>query len=358
MGKTGIRNTVTILFIAFVFNLPLLCRGKNKGKKVSVLPVPAIGYSPETRTYIGAVSLFTFNFADDTLTRTSNAKVEFNYTWNRQIIAETGWNYFSPEENWFTRGLLHFSKYPDLYYGIGFNTPEKNEVSFQSNRLIIENDVFRNLGNNWFLGAGVNFTSYAKIRYLDEGSLYPELTDSRSIGAGIFLLKDTRDNILSPEEGSFLELGSSFNFSQSSYSVTTFDLRKYFGFGNPGNPVLAGRLYHSSVWGEPPFYGFPEMGGDKLARGYFKGRFRDKNLSSLQLEIRSRIYRRLGLAAFGGISIIYGELNRVANESFKPNAGIGLRFLVDRKENTNLRIDYAAGIDGQSGLYIGFGEAF
>jgi hypothetical protein len=132
-----------ILIVSILIANAVHCQESNPGKRISVLPVPAIGYSPETRTYIGAVTLFTFNNVTDSLTRSSNASIEFNYTWNKQLILESDWNYFFPREVWFTRGLVHYSKYPDLYYGIGFNTPEAGEVNFQSNRFIFDVDVFR-----------------------------------------------------------------------------------------------------------------------------------------------------------------------------------------------------------------------
>lgn len=74
--------------------------------KIKVLPVPAFGHSPETSTYIGAVCLFTLDFYRDTLTRISNAKLEFNYTWRKQMIFEAGWNYFFREEKWYTQGTI------------------------------------------------------------------------------------------------------------------------------------------------------------------------------------------------------------------------------------------------------------
>ncbi len=351
-----IRQAILVVFVFVHLFAP--GQEKKETRNFSVLPVPAIGYSPETKTYIGAVTLFTFNNPDDSLSRTSNAKIEFNYTWNKQVIVESGWNYFSPGEKWFTRGLLHYSKYPDLYYGIGFETPEENEVSFQSNRAVLEADAFRNVGNKWFAGAGVNFKSYNKIEYLEEGDYYPELSNGNNFGVKIMLLKDSRNNILTPSKGNYLEFSNSFNFSESFYSVTTIDFRKYLEFGKKENQVLAGRIYHSTVWGNPPFYDYAEIGGDKLTRGYYLGRFRDKNLSTVQLEYRNHLFWRIGMAAFGGISMVYEEFNKIQNKAFKPNAGLGLRFLVDKKENTNLRIDYALGREGQSGFYISFGESF
>lgn len=358
MNKAFILNSVFLFFIALVFIAKTSGQDKKSTRNFSVLPVPAIGYSPETKTYLGAVTLFTFKNAGDSLSRSSNAKIEFNYTWNKQVIVESGWNYFLPDENWFTRGLLHYSKYPDLYYGIGFNTTEQSEVSFQSNRIILETDVFRNLKNNLFLGAGINYKSYRNIEYPEDSVFYPELKNENNFGVKIILMNDSRNNILSPTEGKYFEISNSFNFGQSFYSIVAIDYRHYFNPGKNTNQILAGRFFHTSVIGNPPFYDYAEIGGDKYVRGYYLGRFRDKNLSSLQLEYRNHLFWRIGMAAFGGISMIYNSVNTVQKESLKPNAGLGIRFLVDKNEGTNLRLDYAIGADNQSGFYISFGESF
>ncbi len=81
---------------------------RSSGYKVKVLPVPAFGYSPETKSYIGAVCLINLNFYQDCFTRSSNAKIEFNYSWYKQVILETDWNYFYKHENWFTQWLVIF----------------------------------------------------------------------------------------------------------------------------------------------------------------------------------------------------------------------------------------------------------
>ena len=91
------------------------------------------------------------------------------------------------------------------------------------------------------------------------------------------------------------------------------------------------------------------MGGDEFVRGYFFGRFRDKNLSTLQTEIRSPSLWRFGLAAIGGISTLYDNFSNFSKQ-FWPNYGAGLRFLIDRKENINLRLDYVLGAHDNSGF--------
>lgn len=357
MGKLSIRYIVIFLGLIFIAS-PVKPAVKNKKKRISVLPVPTIGYSPETKTYIGAVTLFTIKSLNDTTTRTSNADIEINYTWNKQLIFESGWNYFFPKENWFTKGIIHYSKYPDLYYGIGAKTSENNKTNFQSNRLALNLDVFRKLKNNIFLGLGFVHKRYYDIKYLGNGIKYPELINSKTSGLKIIFLNDNRDNILSPSTGSFFEFNNSFNSGSDFYFITKADYRKYFNFGSQGKNVVACRFFHSSIIGEPPFYDYAIIGGDGFARGYYLGRFRDKNFTTTQVEFRSKIFWRVGMAVFGGISAVYNNISSFSYECLKPNAGLGLRFLIDKKENTNLRIDYALGSGGQNGFYISFGESF
>lgn len=327
-------------------------------KKIKILPVPTFGYSPETKTYVGAVALFTLNLYQDQLTRTSNAKIEFGYTWNKQIIVETQWNYFFRDEAWFTRGWIHFSKYPDLYYGIGSDTQANGEIKFESNRTIIDIDALKKIKTNVFAGAGIRYYSYGKMSYFENVNPYPELESSTSIGLKVIFLKDSRNNILNPTTGTYLDLNNSYNIDGSFYSKLGIDWRKYFTLKYNRNHVLAGRVYSNFTFGEPPFYDYSLIGGDKFVRGYLYGRFRDYHFSTLQLEYRMKLFWRFGLAGFGGMSMVYHEIDHIDQQTFKPNAGLGLRFLVDKTENTNLRIDYAIGSNGQDGFYITFGEAF
>lgn len=347
----------TVVFIVF-FSIGGWCHEKKTYRKITVLPVPVIGFTPETRTYVGAVTLFTFSNLNDTLTRSSNAGIEFNYSWNKQIIAETDWNYFSPGERWLLRGLAHFSKYPDLYYGLGVSTPQSNEIKFQSNRLIFDTDFLRKIKTDVFIGAGLIYKSYQKLKFFTSTVSYPELKDAYSFGVKLLFLIDSRNSILSPTGGQYLEISNTFNCNASIYDAVLFDYREYFNFGKQKNSVLAGRFYHNTVFGNPPFYDYALFGGDENVRGYYLGRYREKNLTTTQLEYRQKLCKRFGFSAFGGVSLLFGEVSKVKNESFKPNAGFGLRFLVDKTEGTNLRIDYAVGTHNQSGFYISFGESF
>ena len=327
-------------------------------KKVKILPVPTIGYSPETKTYVGAVALFTLDFYQNDNTRTSNTKLEINYTWNNQLIVESQWNYFFNHELWFTRGLIRYSKYPDLYYGTGAETQSEDELKYESERIVLDIDALKKLNRRNFVGLGFRYYNYYNLSFFDAANTYDELVDKSTFGFKLIYLNDSRNNILTPTKGMFVEIMNTHNFTDLYYSQLNLDLRKYFQLPFNDQHIVAARFFTSLVFGEPTFYDYSLIGGDKYVRGYFYGRFRDQHLSTLQMEYRLPLFWRFSLAAFGGISMIHHEFADINGNSFKGNIGGGIRFLVDKKDNTNLRLDYAIGNNEQSGFYISFGESF
>lgn len=324
---------------------------------MKVLPFPAFGYSPETSTYVGAVSLFTFNVSKDSFSRQSNAKLEFNYTWKRQLILDCGWNLFSKHEAWFSKGQIVYSRFPDLYYGIGIGAEEAGKVAYSSHRFISDVSALKQIKAHLFTGINLKYTAYWKVRPVNSDSLhYPELRNRKSYGIGYAVLKDSRNNILTPVKGSYVYAAAAFNFSESSYLELTMDFRRYKTWND--RYTLSARIINDFTFGNPPFFDYSVLGGDKFVRGYYYGRYRDKNLSSLQAEFRLPLFRRFGLAVFGGVSRLYPGLLQINASKSQLNGGLGLRFLVDKTDQTNLRLDYAIGSQNNSGFYVSFGESF
>lgn len=325
----------------------------SEDKVVRLLPVPAIGYEPETTTYLGGVILFTINPYRDGLTRTSNAKLEFNYTFRNQAILDMGWNYFFREEKWFTRGYMEASYYPDFYYGIGASSNQDGEVLFESRRWIADLNLFRQALPKFFIGFGAYLANYTRIEQRHQQS-FPELRDQALLRVVVTAFYDDRDNLLNPRDGSYMELTLGHTQSERNYPFGLLDFRQYLPW-NEG--VFAMRLLSRHVGTGAVFFDQSIMGGDEAVRGYFYGRFRDRNMTTTQYELRTSTWHRLGLACFGGLSYLYHDVAG-SNARLFYNYGAGLRFLIDRKEQVNLRFDYAIGADGQSGFYIGFGESF
>lgn len=342
-------------FILFLIGIQASLFSQDK-KKVGILPVPAFGHSPETNTYVGAVTLFTFDIYNDSLTRISNVDFEFNYTWNKQIILESTWNYYFREESWYTQGKIHYSKYPDVYYGIGANTLKSQEVLFDSRRTIVDVNLFKHLDKKIFVGLGLTYQNYRDVENSDSAIHYPELTNQSVLGPGFLLLKDTRNNILNSTSGTYFLIDLGYYFSENRYSKLIFDLRNYHTIHQ--KYILAWRFYNSFIPGSPAFFDYSLIGGDNAIRGFRTGRYRDKNMSFVQVETRLPLFWRFGIAVFGGVTGIYSSFNTLDQNTIKSNLGLGLRFLIDKKENINLRFDYAIGSKGHDGFYVAFGESF
>ena len=181
----------------------------------------------------------------------------------------------------------------------------------------------------------------------------------RVVGAGPQINWDSRDNIFNPTSGhlytlsaSFFNsaLGSDFDFSRRS-----IDLRKYWSLA--ATQVLAVQGVAQFMSGSPPFQVLAQLGGPELMRGYYQGRYRDRNLLALQVEYRRSVWRRLGLVLFGGVGDVAARLDDFRTRDFKHSVGWGLRFCINRDENINLRLDFGYGKD-TSGTYITMTEAF
>ena len=97
-------------------------------------------------------------------------------------------------------------------------------------------------------------------------------------------------------------------------------------------------------------------------RGYYTGRYRSQNLLAAQTEYRFRFIPRVGAAAFLGFGNVYSFRGFSFND-LKPSTGAGLRYFINPKNGTTLRLDYAFGEKRanekrQQGFYLSFGEAF
>jgi hypothetical protein len=93
-------------------------------------------------------------------------------------------------------------------------------------------------------------------------------------------------------------------------------------------------------------------------RGYFQGRYRDKFYAMLQVEYRQYFTKRFGFVVFGGLGDVASELIEYDFGSLKYSYGGGLRFLFNKKQKINLRMDIGFGQDGNRGVYFGIEEAF
>jgi hemolysin activation/secretion protein len=121
-------------------------------------------------------------------------------------------------------------------------------------------------------------------------------------------------------------------------------MRKFQSLKKGKSGVFAFQYFVNIMGGDPPFYQLALLGGTKRVRGYYEGRYRDKNAMSTQVEYRSPFWRnRIGFAAFTGTGLVFHNFADFDLHYLKPSLGGGLRLKFNRKENIHFRIDVAYG---------------
>lgn len=343
------------MFIAFA---PTLRAGADTtivGKKLSILPVPAIGYAPETNMYFGGVVLFSKKITQDD--RASNAKVELNYSLKNQLIIEIGWNIFTQNEKFNFKGNLQRRNFPDFYYGASERKYAPAPITYDSKRTNTWVSASKQILPFTFMGALLRYSEYWDIVTKNSAIIYEELHEAKTYGAGVTFLIDSRSNLLNPKSGKYMEITPSLNKAiEQPYVKIIADFRHYQRISKHWCASI--RLYNEYNTANPPFFDMAIMGGDQLIRGYYLGMYRSKGLSVAQTEIRGSIYQRLGAAFFGGAGLPFWDTSSLQSLHLKPNVGAGLRYLIDKTGDVNLRLDFAHSLREGFGFYIAFGESF
>lgn len=182
---------------------------------------------------------------------------------------------------------------------------------------------------------------------------------STTSALGVHIQHDLRDSQFYPTKGALIDIVGDFfqgNFgSDFSYQSYTFAFNKFSSISP--RQVFAFRVFGCATAGHVPFYDLCMLGMHNDIRGYKTGRYRDRLMLTTQAEYRLELPKRFGLAAFFGVGEVAPELGAFNNNNLKPAGGAGVRFTLAKKNHVNLRVDYAAGLQG-GGVYMGVSEAF
>ncbi len=337
----------------------------SEPKLSGLIPIPVIYYTPETKLAFGVAAQYYYRpEGADLSARPSTLTPVFIYTTNGQILAEFHSDLWWSQEEYYFTGFAGYSKFPDKFYGIGNDTSQDDEEDYTPRYTRLRASIERRFVSALRLGVGYQL-EVSRLDEIEEGGILDQgdiIGSEAGVISGVSLLAswDTRDNIFSASRGHYHQLnvglyGGAFG-SDYGFGRYEFDLRGYIK--TMPNHVLALQGYFGFESGDPPFQHLFLFGGEEMMRGYYLGRFRDKNMIALQAEYRIvPIFWRIGAVVFGGIGDVAAEPSSFALRDFKYSIGGGIRFLLIRAEGIALRFDFGFG-DGDSGFYITLGEAF
>jgi len=337
---------------------------KKTAKRQSLIFLPVVFYTPETRWAGGGLLNYFFTLSDDAQkNKPSTLMPSVIYTQNHQVTAELILNLFFPKDAYRLNGYLSFNRFPDKFYGIGNNTSAKNEENYLPQFFRVRVKIQKKVADGLYAGLSYEYENSRLTDFTGDGLLAKDdIPGSRGgtvSGIGAVITSDSRDRIFAPATGRYYRFSVQMFRSAwaSDYRFTryAFDLRNYF---SPfSSHVLALRVQAVTNKGQTPFRQMPLLGGQFLMRGIYQGRFRDKNMITVQSEYRLPLRKRFGLTGFLSAGEVAPQIDRFALKEFKYSYGMGLRFMLNPKEGVNLRMDFGFSKD-DSGIYLSIGEAF
>lgn len=344
-----------------------LANDTTSNAKPRFLVYPTIGYAPETSWEFGLSSLFVYYAKGDTTNRLSEVNGFTFFTLENQYGLWFDHNLFTDKNKWIFPGRFRYQSFPVLFHGIGPDSPAEYIALVNTRQLQIKERVLRQVLPNFYTGLELDFQRLSSVSFIPVAA-YPELelptgskgSDNLAFGWGI--LYDTRHNVLNVREGIYSELallrydkawGSDFSFT-----TVISDNRFYKSIND--RDVLAAQVLGQFNIGDIPFNQLALLGGESINRGYYLGRFRDKNQLAAQVEYRMLplpFAKRWGAAVFGSSGTVFNNISQLSFDNIVWSGGGGVRFLIFPKKDIYTRVDVALTREGP-GFYFFIGEAF
>lgn len=325
------------------------------------LPAPSLSYKPETNWSLGMALIGNYSPENQPQDQASSFQLDLAYTLNRQLIADLDHHILVYSGIWLLEGSNSLYHYPEKYYSPG---DDSRSESIEYWRLSLDNQIFRYLKADWYAGVVYRFEQIKNLKYQTGGVFDTEkpvgFQGGISQGLGVGIVHDSRGNFLNPKKGgAYLKFSSLFfqAFFGGDFEFERFDLdiRKYFGVGT--HSIMAFQIAGTATTPGAPFKMQGLLGGSQIMRGYYRGRYWGLNSLAIQAEWRIPVYKFLGATGFMGTGNVANDLSDLFTQTPLMAYGFGLRILIDKKTQANLRLDFAFGKNSQ-GMYFGYGEAF
>ena len=358
LSSSGYSQSKAIQLFNKMFN------DTTSGAKPKWIAYPTLAYSPETRWEIGAAAVLLYYAKKDTSNRLSEVSGFSFFTLERQYGIHLEHALYSDKAKWFGLGKIKAQSYPLSYFGIGPNIIGDELAIANANFVLIRERLLRKVRGNWYFGMELDYEQLSKVHFdwLDQpaptGSILGE-DGYNNLGLGLGLVYDNRHNVLNVRHGFLSEIGYLFyepTWGSTNRLRTLFiDNRAFFSLKTRN--VLATQMIGQFSQGNVPFNQLSMIGGEMMMRGYYLGKYRDKNMLAMQVEHRwlpFKFSKRIGGALFAGVGSVAPDLKF---DKLLWTAGGGMRILLFPKRDVYTRLDIGLNPDGY-GIYLFIGEAF
>jgi outer membrane protein assembly factor BamA len=323
--------------------------------------LPVVSYAPETSLVLGGYVMRYFRLDEKSHDTTLGAIVTGSF--KRQFTVELMPEIYFARNDYRVGAQLIAQNFPDRFFGVGNSASDTTAENYGRRSFVLRTNFRRRIAGQFYGGLTTDLF-FASIDIEEPDGLlatrdYVGEEGGVSSGVGLAASYDDRDERAYTMRGAFVELllvpylrgfGSDYQSFRS-----TFDGRYFVPTWK--RQALGLRYFLDAARGEVPFYLLPQFGGPNSMRGYFRGKFRDTTVHTLEAEYRAHVWWLFGAAAFAGVGQVGESFSEMVSAPLRPAVGGGVRFDLSGGDGYNLRVD-AAGWPGEFGFYVAILEAF
>ncbi|RZK90832.1 MAG: hypothetical protein EOO62_34510, partial [Hymenobacter sp.] len=253
-------------------------------KRLTILPIPVLFYQQETGVGYGLGGLLSGRLGTDTITRSSNARVQYWTTQQSQNLLQFVHTIYSPGEKFYLNGEISSYKNRLYYFGVGNEVSNSSRSFLDFNLFIINQRFQKSIAKNQFLGLQYRFSRVYNIapengRVNDDGDDIPGTNyfyqdprvDQRQrqnfgvSGVGPVYTFDSRDVALGASKGNLLDLQVMFNgkFVGSDYNFVRYQIdARHFQRIFSDKTILALQYLGQFHSGDVPWHALAGLGAN------------------------------------------------------------------------------------------------
>lgn len=330
---------------------------KTFEKKMDFTFVAGPSYSSKTSLSIGVLAAGLYRIdRRDSLSSPSNVSLFGNVSISGYYYAGISGNTFFKKNRHRIDYELGFRSQPSLFWGLGYDAAMNNpDGKYTAKKYQVDVQYKYALVRSLYAGGTLSF-NHTRAKDLST----PEYLNGQEskytvTGIGTFLEYDSRDIVTQPFSGWYVGIsGIIYPKGLSNCKNTLWRVEvtvdKYQELWR--DAVLAIDLYGEFNSFKTPWTMNAMLGGNFRMRGYYEGHFNDLDMITAQVELRQRIFNRIGAVVWGGAGNVFPSFRKFDWSKTLPNYGIGLRW--ELKTRMNVRFDYGFGKKVQGKLINSF----
>lgn len=340
-------------------------RDRTFEKKIDITFIGGPSYSSDKSLCLSvlAAGLYRVDRSDPT-TPPSNVSLYGTVSINGYYyVGITGNTFFSRGKHRLDYDLGLYSQ-PTKFWGLGYDDAVNNgAVKYTAKKYKVSAKYMYAIMKHTYIGVTADF-NYTGAKHLKNIQyIHGQKLHYTGAAAGTFIEYDSRDVVTYPTKGIYLSARCSVQpkaAGDCGYTIWRGSVTADFYQRVWKGGVIAADLYGEFNSAHTPWTMYATLGGSNRMRGYYEGRFNDLDMVTAQIELRQRIWRRIGCTVWGGAGNVFRSLDSFHWKQTLPNYGIGFRW--ELKKNINVRFDYGFGcrVNGKliNGFVLSMNEAF